>query len=91
MVKAKVFITGQVIGVGFRYWVFGLAKKFKLVGWVRNVDQLGVEAVFQGDEEKVKAMLKLCRQGPPTAWVKKVKVSCEPIEENLTDFKIQRF
>ncbi len=64
-----VYIEGRVQGVWFRGWTEKQASKLGLTGWVRNLRDGRVEAVFAGDADKVGAMLALCRKGPPMARV----------------------
>jgi acylphosphatase len=74
MKQAYVTIFGDVTGVGYRSWTLRQAQGKKLVGWVRNKSEGIVEAVFEGEEEKIKDMITLCRSGPEVAWVEKVEV-----------------
>ena len=53
LVQARVYIIGGVQGVGFRYWTRGEALKLGLTGWVRNLPNGKVEAVFEGPKEKI--------------------------------------
>lgn len=66
---AHVYIEGRVQGVWFRGWTEKQASKLGLSGWVRNLRDGRVEAVFAGDPDKVEAMLALCKKGPPMARV----------------------
>ena len=65
----RVVIRGRVQGVGFRAWVESMALQQGLEGWVRNLRDGAVEAVFCGPSDKVAMMLIACRQGPPAARV----------------------
>lgn len=64
-----VYIEGRVQGVWFRGWTEKQASRLGLSGWVRNLRDGRVEAVFAGDADKVDTMLALCRKGPPMARV----------------------
>ena len=77
MVRAHVFITGQVQGVSFRYYTRQEALVLGLTGWVKNLPDGRVEAVFEGDKHKVNAMLAWCRQGTPSAAVTNVNLTWE--------------
>lgn len=94
--RVHVFIYGDVIGVGFRSWTVRNAKELNLSGWVKNVypeqgrragDDL-VEAVFEGEKEKVEKMVKRCQQGPEVAWVAKVDVKWEEPTGELEGFEV---
>lgn len=81
-IQRRVVISGRVQGVGYRYSTRLQARRLHLKGWVRNQADGSVEAVFQGPEETVLAMLKWCWQGPPAARVS--GVDC--FEQQLSDF-----
>jgi acylphosphatase len=67
--RVHVWIEGRVQGVGFRYATCELAERLGLGGWVRNVSNGGVEAVFEGPAAEVAQAVAWCRQGPPGSWV----------------------
>jgi len=75
--RAHAFISGEVQGVGFRFHTRIKARNLGLKGWVKNLDNGDVEAVFEGEEDKVKEMIKWCKKGPDSALVKDVKVEFE--------------
>ena len=73
-IRAHLFITGRVQGVFFRACTREEAQKRKLTGWVRNLYDGRVEAVFEGQEEAVQSMISWCHSGPPHAVVNDVSV-----------------
>ena len=73
-VRVHAIITGKVQGVFFRVETKSAAEGFGLTGWVRNKMDGSVEAVFEGEEADVRAMLSWCQTGPPHARVSKVDV-----------------
>jgi len=72
MKRVHVRIDGRVQGVWFRGWTVDEATARGLHGWVRNVHDGSVEAVFAGDDARVDEMVQLCHQGPPAAQVSRV-------------------
>jgi acylphosphatase len=72
--SVRVRISGRVQGVSFRVWTERRASALGLSGWVRNLADGDVEAVFSGPAEAVEAMLAACREGPRLASVKRVEV-----------------
>ena len=78
----RVRITGRVQGVWYRGWTVDHARQLGLSGWVRNRRDGSVEAVFSGAEQAVRAMIDLCRKGPPAALVSEV---AEQIETTPAD------
>jgi acylphosphatase len=75
--RAHVFISGRVQGVFFRAETSRLAKSKGVAGWVRNVPDGRVEAVFEGPRWLVEAMVDWARTGPRGAAVSSVEVSWE--------------
>jgi acylphosphatase len=67
-----VLIEGRVQGIGFRYWVYDQAVRRGLDGWVRNLADGRVEAVFAGPEHEVDEMVSACWQGPRFSKVVRV-------------------
>jgi acylphosphatase len=66
-----------VQGVFFRAEARDRARSLGLGGWVRNNGDGTVEAVFEGDEERVESMVEWCRRGPAHADVENVQVAWE--------------
>jgi len=87
--RVRVLISGRVQRVGFRYWVRGKAEELGLAGWVRNLEDGKVEAVFEGEREKVKQMVGKCKEGQALSRVDKVEEIDEELEE-LEGFEIRR-
>lgn len=87
LVRAHVFISGRVQGVFFRMYTQREAQALKLGGWVKNLPDGRVEAVFEGEKEAVNEMLAWCWSGSPSAEVSDVKVSWEK-PEGMRDFSV---
>ncbi len=87
--RLRVLIRGKVQGVGFRYWIRGKAEKLGLAGWVRNLEDGKVEAVFEGEGDKVKKMVGECKEGPALSRVDKVEEMDEEAE-SLKGFEIRQ-
>ena len=82
-----VFISGQVQGVGFRWYIKNRAISLNLNGWVKNLPDRRVEAVFKGDKENIEKMLEILRIGPFLADVTHLQVE-EKEDENFDTFEI---
>jgi acylphosphatase len=89
-VRAHVWISGRVQGVFFRAHTKEVAEKLGLTGWVRNLPDGRVEAVFEGEEEAVKEAIEWCKRGPPLAKVERVEVRYEEPTGEFKDFRIIR-
>ncbi len=74
IVARRLSIHGRVQGVFYRGWTVETARRFGLVGWVRNRSDGTVEAVVQGDEAAVERFVALARNGPPTARVERIEI-----------------
>ena len=57
MTQAHIFFTGTVQGVGFRFTTQRIAIKFGLTGWVKNLSDGRVEALVEGEKEKIEDLL----------------------------------
>jgi len=69
MAIVRVIISGRVQGVGYRAWTAATARGLNVHGWVRNLTDGTVEAVFSGGDEAVGKMLNACKKGPLVAKV----------------------
>lgn len=90
MTKTRVhlYISGIVQGISYRSYTRVKASQMNVTGWVRNLPDGRVEAVFEGETENVKAMVDWCRTGPPAARVKQVEVNDEPHTGQYRFFEI---
>ncbi|MBI4711987.1 MAG: acylphosphatase, partial [Planctomycetes bacterium] len=77
MVRVHLIISGKVQGVFFRSYTEEQARTLGLTGWVRNIPDSKVEAVFEGEQEKIDKIIAWCRLGPPAAVVSDVKADWE--------------
>ena len=68
-IRAHVIFKGRVQGVFFRANTFEKARDCGILGWVKNLADGTVEAVFEGDEVKVKEVIEWCRTSLPYAHV----------------------
>jgi acylphosphatase len=75
--RAHVFVRGSVQGVWFRESCRAEAAALGVGGWVRNLADGRVEAVFEGPDPAVVRMVAWCREGPPRARVDDVEVQLE--------------
>ena len=78
--RRRVRISGDVQGVGFRWYTREQAMASGVAGWVRNLPDGRVEAVFEGHREAVDALVEWCRSGPRSATVTDVEVRDEAPE-----------
>ena len=83
MKRAHVLVRGAVQGVFFRVETRDRARSLGVGGWVRNTPDGAVEAVFEGDDQRVESMVEWCRRGPAGARVEDVETTwSEPEGQN---------
>ncbi|MEO6132025.1 MAG: acylphosphatase [Saprospiraceae bacterium] len=89
-ITVQIHITGKVQGVWFRASAKDVALSLGLKGKVWNNPDDSVGAIAQGDDEKVKAFIEWCKEGPKLANIKNVRV--EAVNEHLEyhSFEITR-
>ncbi|GAA0505720.1 acylphosphatase [Halorubrum aquaticum] len=83
------YVSGRVQGVFYRATTRDTARERGVDGWVRNLDDGRVEAVFEGPESAVEAMVEWCHTGSPAAEVDDVDATYgEP--EGIDGFEVRR-
>lgn len=87
--RAHVFVSGTVQGVYYRANTRDTAREYDVDGWVRNLDDGRVEAVFEGPTDAVDAVVEWCHEGSPRATVEDVAVEYDQ-PEGLDGFEIRR-
>jgi acylphosphatase len=85
----RVWVSGEVQGVGFRYFTRLRARELGLSGWVQNLPDGRVEVWVEGPEPVVAQMLAWLRGGPPSARVGELEVREEP-PERFERFEVRR-
>ncbi len=78
--RVRVLISGEVQGVGFRWTCRQRATDEGVGGFVRNLPDGRVEAVFEGDEDRVDRMVRWCHEGPNWGRVDGIEVEEQPPE-----------
>lgn len=77
LARAHVLVSGRVQGVNYRATARDYARDIGVNGWVRNLDDGRVEAVFEGTRPAVQKMVSWCYSGPSYARVERVEVQWE--------------
>ena len=85
----RVFVSGEVQGVGFRHYTKLRARELGLFGWVQNLPDGRVEVWIEGPEPIVEEMLDWLRLGPPSARVSAFETR-EVQPANLERFEVRR-
>lgn len=86
--RAHIRVSGQVQGVFFRDSTRRKAEELGLSGWVKNLPDGKVEAVFEGPSDSVRKMVRWCEEGPQQASVENVDTDFENPGEDLQGFEV---
>ena len=82
-------VIGHVQGVGFRYYVRQMARRYGLVGFVRNDAEGTVTVTAEGSRARLDAFVETLHQGPDMADVEEVDVRWEPATGRFKTFAIE--
>lgn len=88
IIRRRILISGMVQGVAFRAYTRDTARRAGVHGWVRNLRDGRVEAVIEGEADKVSAVVAWCRKGPSLSRVAVVEVHEEKPTGEFKDFDI---
>lgn len=86
--RIRIFVKGKVQGVFFRQALKVIAKKNDVFGWVKNLKDGRVEAVLEGDEEKVNRLIEWSHGGPANARVEDVAIRNEKFIGEFSKFDV---
>ena len=87
--RANVQVSGRVQGVAFRDATRQKAEELGLAGWVKNLPDGRVEAVFEGHPDTVQEMVEWCESGPSLADVEDLELEYGEPQENLEGFEVR--
>jgi len=87
--RTKLLIKGVVQGVNFRYYTRREALRYNVTGWVSNLPDGSVAALFEGAEEDVETIVQWCRHGPPSAQVTELIAQPEEYRGEFQSFSIR--
>jgi acylphosphatase len=87
--RAHLLIEGRVQGVFYRYFTREIAHNLGLKGWVRNLRDGRVEALFEGVKDLIEQAIKECYAGPPGARVTKIDVKWETFIGDHREFDVR--
>jgi acylphosphatase len=87
-VRAHILVSGRVQGVFFRQSIQQKAQSFGAKGWVKNLPDGRVEAVFEGEENAIKMLVDFSRKGPKGALVTDFSLDWESFNGEFEDFEI---
>ncbi len=86
--RIHLLVDGRVQGVYFRQGMMETAEKNNVLGWVRNLPNNKVEAILEGHDSNVDAVVEWARFGPAGAVVQELQVTEEKYVGEFSDFEI---
>lgn len=86
--RLLVYFSGIVQGVGMRYFIQQTALSYQLTGHVRNLPDGRVEALLEGEENKVQQAIAIMRNGPRAAAIKDIAVEQVENSKHSDGFRI---
>ena len=89
MSRVHLLISGRVQGVTFRASTKRKAQSLGLKGWVRNTDDGKVEAVIEGEKEKIEKLIEWAKRGPRLADVENIKINWKEGKNKFDEFQIR--
>jgi len=88
-VRVRIIVSGRVQGVGYRNNVFKQAKKIGVNGWVRNLGDGRVEAVFEGEKQEVERIINWAKKGPLFANISDFKIEWQEPKGEFNNFEVK--
>jgi hydrogenase maturation protein HypF len=90
-IEAEVHVTGRVQGVGFRPFIYRLAVRNGLRGYVINLGDAGVEVVVEGSSKSIEAFINSIQaEAPSVSEVSGVHASYKPYRGRFKEFIIDK-
>jgi acylphosphatase len=86
--RIRIIVTGKVQGVFFRQSLKIKAKQNEIFGWVKNLKDGRVEAILEGDEEKINRIIEWAHGGPANARVEDVEIQNEKFIGEFSNFDV---
>ena len=88
-IRAHIFVKGRVQGVFFRANTCNKAQELGITGWVRNLPNGQVEAIFEGEKQKVEEIIGWAKRGSSITRVEGIEVEFEKYKGEFNDFEIR--
>ncbi|MCX6835034.1 MAG: acylphosphatase [candidate division Zixibacteria bacterium] len=87
--KVELVISGVVLGVGFRYFVYHTARQLGVVGWVRNLPDGSVQVTAEGENGLLGSFIEELKVGPRMASISDVAVKWSDATGEYRSFEVQ--
>ncbi|WP_079505425.1 acylphosphatase [Mesobacillus jeotgali] len=89
MIQLQIIVSGEVQGVGYRYYTQMKAIQFGITGWVRNLQEGGVEILASGPKAELEKFIDEVRRGNPFSTVDHIEVNEIKNIESYKSFAIK--
>jgi acylphosphatase len=89
MIHAEIWVSGVVQGVFYRAFVKARAKMLSVTGYIENLPDKRVHAVFEGEKGKVDKLVDFASRGPPSAEVDDIEIEYSTTIREYEGFKIK--
>jgi acylphosphatase len=87
--RSHIFVSGKVQGVFFRENTREKAAEFGLNGFIRNLQNGKVEAIFEGEKEKIEKIIQWIKKGPETTQVENIEINWQNYKGEFKNFEIR--
>ena len=87
--RVHIFVSGRVQGVFFRQDAYKEAGRLGIFGWIQNLPDGRVEAIFEGEKEAIGKMISWAREGPISAKVDDFKADYEEYKDDFKNFEVR--
>lgn len=87
--RVRIRVFGRVQGVFFRHNAAVMARKLRVVGYVRNLEDGSVEAVYEGDKRAVEEIVEWTKKGPVHARVDSYQLTWGEPTSEFDDFSVE--
>ncbi|MEH7441276.1 acylphosphatase [Heyndrickxia sp. MSNUG] len=89
MIQLQIIVSGDVQGVGYRYYTQMKAIQFGITGWVKNLQEGGVEILASGENDNLERFIDEVRRGNPFSTVDHIEVNETEKTETYRSFAIK--
>jgi acylphosphatase len=89
MENLEIVVHGRVQGVGYRFFVISLAKRFSIKGWVKNMPDGTVKVVAEANKNDLEIFVDELKKGPSSAYIEKVNIIKSDALENFKNFEVR--
>lgn len=87
--SVKIVVSGDVQGVGYRYFIARAAMELDIHGYAMNLYNGDVEIYAEGKKEFLEELIKRAKKGPPHAYVDKAGIDWLEFKNKYDNFEVR--